>query len=43
MAEEANTQIVEIETTILQASDNYQTQIAEEIFSISVTITNSRS
>ena len=25
LAEEANTQIVEIESTILQASDNYQT------------------
>ena len=31
----ANTQIAEIEFTILQASNNYQIQIAGDIFSIS--------
>jgi len=35
MVEEANIQIAEIEATILQASDNYQIQTAEDIFSIS--------
>jgi len=35
LAEEANTQITEIELTILQASNNYQTQMAGDIFSIS--------
>ena len=35
LAEEANVQIVEIETTILQASNNYQTQTVRDIFSIS--------
>ena len=34
LAEEANTQIAEIELTILQASDNYQIQIVRDIFSI---------
>jgi len=35
LAEKANTQIIEIETTILQAGDNFRTQTAENIFSIS--------
>jgi len=35
LVEEANVQIVEIETTILQASDNHQTQTARDIFIIS--------
>ena len=35
LAEEANTQIIEMETTILQASPNFKTQIADNIFSIS--------
>jgi len=35
LAEEANTQIAEIKSTILQASNNYQTQTAGDIFSIS--------
>ena len=35
MVEEADIQIAEIEATILQASDNYQIQTAEDIFSIS--------
>ena len=35
LAEEANTQIAEIKSTILQASDNYQMQTAGNIFSIS--------
>jgi len=34
LAEEANTQIAEIERTILQASHNYQTQTVADIFSI---------
>ena len=34
LAQEANTQIAEIETTILQASNNYWTQTAGDIFSI---------
>ena len=35
LAEKANTQIAEIEMTILQASHNYWTQTAGDIFSIS--------
>ena len=35
LAEVANTQLTEIETTILQASNIYRTQIAGDIFSIS--------
>jgi len=35
LADVANTQLAEIETTILQASDVYRTQIASDIFSIS--------
>ena len=35
LAEKANTQIAEIEMTILQASHNYRTQTAGDIFSIS--------
>ena len=35
LAEEANTQITEIESTILQASDNYQIQTVGDMFSIS--------
>jgi len=34
LAEEANTQITKIETTILQTNDNYQIQTANNIFSI---------
>ena len=40
LAEEANTQIVEIEIMILQASYNYQTQIVGDIFSISEDLQN---
>ena len=40
LAEEANMQIAEIEGTILQASHNYWTQIAEDIFSISEDLQN---
>ena len=40
LVEEANTQITEIETMVLQASDNYWTQIAEDIFSISEDLQN---
>ena len=40
LAEEANTQIAEIERTILQASYNYQTQTAVDIFSISEDLCN---
>jgi len=40
LAEEANIQIAEIETAILQASDNYQTQIVGDIFSISEDLQN---
>ena len=40
MAEEANIQIAEIEGTILQASYNYWTQTAENIFSISKDLQN---
>ena len=40
LAEEANTQIAEIETTILQASHNYQTQTVGDIFSISEDLQN---
>ena len=35
LAEVTNTQLAEIETTILQASNNYRIQIAGDIFSIS--------
>jgi len=35
LAEEANTQMVKIETTILQASNNYRIQTVGDIFSIS--------
>jgi len=35
LAEVSNTQLAEIETTILQASSTYRTQIAGDIFSIS--------
>ena len=35
LADVANTQLAEIKTTILQASDIYRTQIASDIFSIS--------
>jgi len=35
LAQETNTQVAEIETTILQASTNYRIQIAGNIFSIS--------
>jgi len=35
LAEEANTQIAEIKSTILQASNNYQIQIVGDIFCIS--------
>jgi len=35
LAEVANTQLAEIETTILQVSSEYRTQIARDIFSIS--------
>ena len=34
LAEVVNTQLEEIETTILQASDNYKTQNIGDIFSI---------
>jgi len=34
LAEEVNIQIAEIKSTILQASDNHQTQIAGDIFNI---------
>jgi len=40
LAKEANTQIVEIKLTILQASDNYQTQIAGDISSIAEDLWN---
>ncbi len=40
MVEEADIQIAEIEATILQASDNYQIQTAEDIFSISEDLWN---
>ena len=40
LAEEANMQIAEIEGTILQASYNYWTQTAEDIFSISEDLWN---
>ena len=35
LEEEANTQVIEIKNTILQVSDNYRTQISEDIFCIS--------
>ena len=34
LVEVTNTQLAEIETTILQASNNYRTQMAGDIFSI---------
>ena len=34
LAEEANIQIVEIKSTILQVSNNHQTYTARDIFSI---------
>ena len=40
LAEEANTQIAEIETIILQASHNFRTQTAGNIFSISENLQN---
>ena len=40
LAEEANTQIAEIKSTISQASNNYQTQTAGDIFSISEELWN---
>ena len=40
LAEEDNTQVVEIEVTILQASHNYRIQIAGNIFSISEDLQN---
>ena len=35
MAEETNTQVIEIENMILQASNDYRTQMAGDIFCIS--------
>ena len=40
LAEEANTQIAEIKSTIIQASDNYQIQKARDIFSITEDLQN---
>jgi len=40
LAEEANTQIVEIKSTILQASNNHQKQTAGDIFSITEDLQN---
>ena len=40
LAEKANAQIAEIKSTILQASDNYQMQMASDIFSISKDLQN---
>ena len=40
LAKIVNTQLVEIKTTILQASDSYKTQTAENIFSISEDLQN---
>jgi len=40
LAEEANTQIVEIKSTILQASNNHQKQTAGDIFSITKDLQN---
>ena len=40
LVEEANTQVVEIENTILQASNNYRTQIVGDIFCISEDLQN---
>jgi len=34
LVEVANTQLAEIETSILQASDDYKIQMVEDIFSI---------
>ena len=40
LAEEANTQIAKIKSTILQASDNHQIQTARYIFSITEDLQN---
>ena len=40
LVEEANVQIAETESTILQASNNFQTQTAGDIFSISEDLQN---
>ena len=40
LAQEVNTQVAEIEATILQASCNYRTQIVGDIFSISEDLQN---
>jgi len=40
LAEVTNTQLAEIETTILQVSDTYKIQTAEDIFSISKDLQN---
>ena len=40
LAEEANTQITQIELTILQTSDNYWVQMMGDIFSISEDLCN---
>ena len=40
LVEVANIQLAEIETSILQASDNYKIQIVEDIFSISEDLQN---
>ena len=40
LAEEVNIQIAEIKSTILQASDNHQTQIAGDIFNITKDLQN---
>jgi len=40
LVEVANTQLAEIETSILQASDNYKIQTVEDIFSISEDLQN---
>ena len=40
LVEEVNIQISEIKSTILQASNNYQTQIAGDIFSITEDLQN---
>jgi len=40
LVEIANIQLTEIETSILQASDNYKIQIVEDTFSISEDLQN---
>jgi len=40
LAEVTNTQLAEIETTILQASETYKMQITGDIFSISKDLKN---